>query len=72
MFKTIKTADDLANEAQAQQDAQAVSDAKAYLASTDFYFVLDKYNQLSDERKLELEGLREQARVTIRELENKL
>jgi len=36
MFKEIKTAEDLAQEALDAENAQKVSEAKAYLASTDW------------------------------------
>ena len=45
---------------------KAIADAREYLASTDFYFTVDKYNQLTSDKKLELETLREEARNTIR------
>jgi hypothetical protein len=54
---------------QADLDAQKVSEAKAYLASTDFYMTVDKYATLTDERKAELTQLRAEARVLINALE---
>ena len=46
--------------------------AKKYLLDTDFYFTVDKYSQLSVERKTELSGLREAARVVIRSFEDNM
>lgn len=40
--------------------------AHRYLEDTDFYFTIDKYNQLPEERKLELERQREEKRAFIR------
>lgn len=40
--------------------------AHRYLEDTDFYFTIDKYNQLPEDRKLELERLREEKRTFIR------
>ena len=42
--------------------------AREYLQSTDFYFTVDKYAQLTPERKAELEANREAARQFIRGL----
>ena len=39
--------------------------ALAYLASTDFYFTIDKYATLSEEKILELTTLRAKARLVI-------
>jgi hypothetical protein len=68
-FKNIKTADDLAKDAIDAENAQKVSEAKAYLALTDFYMTVDKYATLIDERKAELTQLRAEARVLINALE---
>ena len=46
-----------------------IAEAKEYLTSTDFYFTVDKYATLSEERKLELNILRAEARVLINSLE---
>jgi len=54
---------------QAELDAQKVSEAKAYLASTDFYFTIDKYATLTEERQSELKSKREDARTLINLLE---
>lgn len=40
--------------------------AQEYLDSTDIYFTIDKYAQLTDARKTELTDLREEARIAIR------
>jgi hypothetical protein len=68
-FKNIKTAEDLAQDAIDAENAQKVSEAKDYLASTDFYMTIDKYATLTDERKAELTQLRAEARKLINELE---
>jgi hypothetical protein len=47
-----------------------INEAKAYLTSTDFYFTIDKYATLSEERKLELKTLRAEARKLINDLES--
>jgi hypothetical protein len=44
--------------------------ARMYLQSTDFYFCVDKFTQLTLERKSELEVNRETARQYIRLLFN--
>lgn len=43
-------------------------EARAYLQSTDFYFLSDKVLQLTPEKKAELEANREAARQTIRDI----
>ena len=52
-----------------EDKAKQIAEAKEYLASTDFYFTVDKYATLSEERKLELNTLRAEARVLINLLE---
>ena len=42
-----------------------VAKALEYLAETDFYFTIDKYATLSDERKAELAKKRADARATV-------
>lgn len=42
--------------------------ARDYLKTTDFYFTVDKYAQLTPERKAELETGREDARQYIRQV----
>ena len=56
-------------EVKEEDKAKQISEAKEYLASTDFYFTVDKYATLSEERKLELNTLRAEARVLINSLE---
>ena len=72
MFKNIKSAEQLAQEASDAENAQKVSEAKAYLASTDFYFTVDKYATLTEERQAELKSKREDARTLINLLEIEL
>ena len=43
-----------------------ISEAKAYLASTDFYMTIDKYAELDEARKVELTTKRAEARKFIR------
>ena len=43
-----------------------IAEAKAYLASTDFYMTIDKYAELDEARKVELTTKRAEARVFIR------
>ena len=52
-----------------EDKATQIAEAKEYLTSTDFYFTVDKYTTLSEERKLELNKLRAEARVLINSLE---
>ena len=47
-------------------------EAKAYLASTDFYMTVDKYAELNETRKVELTTKREEARELINTLEAEL
>ena len=50
----------------AQQELNTkLSEAKQYLSSTDFYFTVDKYATLTDDRKFELETARANARLII-------
>lgn len=42
--------------------------ARDYLKGTDFYFTVDKFAQLTSERKAKLEVSREAARQFIRDL----
>jgi len=64
-----------ANESMAKEALEALeiqnkkNNALNYLKSTDFYFTVDKYAQLSEERKAELTELREDARIIIREIQ---
>jgi len=56
-------------EEQELENQKLIQEAKEYLASTDFYFTVDKYATLSEERKLELSTLRAEARMLINSLE---
>ena len=56
-------------EKQEEDKATQIAEAKEYLTSTDFYFTVDKYATLTEERKLELNTLRAEARVLINSLE---
>ena len=61
---------DASNALKVEEDkANQIAEAKEYLTSTDFYFTVDKYATLSEERKLELNTLRAEARVLINSLE---
>lgn len=46
-------------------------EARGYLSETDFYFTVDKYAQLTQDKKTELELNRELARKFIRALTDK-
>ena len=48
------------------------AEAKAYLASTDFYMTVDKYAELDEARKVELTTKRAEARELINTLEVEL
>lgn len=45
----------------------SIEEAQAYLDSTDKYFTVDKYEQLSEERKIELTYEREKMRQVLRD-----
>jgi len=45
-----------------------IAEAKHYLASTDYYMTVDKYDTLSDDKKESLIKLRSEARVLINKL----
>lgn len=49
-----------------------IQEAKAYLASTDFYMTVDKYSELDEARKVELTTKRAEAREVINTLEAEL
>ena len=49
-----------------------IAEAKAYLASTDFYMTVDKYTELDEARKVELTTKRAEARELINTLEAEL
>ena len=46
-----------------------ITEAKAYLSSTDFYMTVDKYTELDEARKVELTTKRAEARELINTLE---
>lgn len=57
----------------AQQELnKKIQEAKAYLASTDFYMTVDKYTELDEARKVELTTKRAEARELINTLEAEL
>lgn len=49
-----------------------ITEAKAYLSSTDFYMTVDKYAELDEARKVELTTKRAEARELINTLETEL
>lgn len=49
-----------------------IAEAKAYLASTDFYMTVDKYAELDEVRKVELTTKRAESRELINTLESEL
>lgn len=56
-----------------EQELQAkINEANQYLKDTDFYMTVDKYAELSDERKIELTTKRSEARELINQLELEL
>ena len=54
------------------ENLEKIERAKKYLKETDFYFTVDKYTTLSEDKKVELGKKREEARTIINELESKL
>ena len=52
-----------------EDKAKQISEAKQYLADTDFYMTVDKYETLTIERQEELKAKRAEARVLINSLE---
>lgn len=48
------------------------TEAQEFLQATDFYFTIDKYATLSEERKAELTQKRAEARLTINSFEENL
>lgn len=46
-----------------------INEAYKYLSDTDYCFTVDKYTQLAEDRKLELETKRQEARDLINSLE---
>jgi hypothetical protein len=67
MFKTIKTAEQLAEEKQKQKDQQRIDELKQFLKETD-YIVLPDY----DKDKSEIISQRQSFREEIRMLEFKM
>lgn len=51
---------------------EKIQRAMSYLSETDYNFTVDKYSTLTDEKKVELETLREEARQTIRSAEARI
>lgn len=49
-----------------------INAAKSYLASTDFYMTVDKYETLTAEKQIELKSKRAEARALINSLELEL
>ena len=52
-----------------QELDKKISEAKAYLSSTDFYMTVDKYAELDEARKVELTTKRAESRLLINTLE---
>ena len=59
-------------EVQEQEVATKISEAKQYLADTDFYMTVDKYETLTIERQEELKAKRAEARDLINQPEAKV
>jgi hypothetical protein len=70
MFKQIKTAEDLEQEALDAENAQKVSEAKSYLASSDFYYA--RKLETGEEVPPGVVEKRKQYRLYIRENEKPL
>ena len=65
----IKTYEEKQEEIRLQEINTQITEAKAYLASTDFYMTVDKYAELDEARKVELTTKRAEARELINTLE---
>ena len=65
IVKDFRTAEEIRKEEINTQ----ISEAKAYLSSTDFYMTVDKYSELDEVRKVELTTKRAEARKLINTLE---
>lgn len=52
-------------------DGKALANARKYLVDTDYLFTVDKYAQLTEERKTEMTASREASRQIIRDYEAK-
>ena len=68
----IKTYEEKQEEIRLQEINTEIAEAKAYLASTDFYMTVDKYAELDEARKVELTTKRAEARELINTLEAEL
>lgn len=68
IVKDFRTSEEIREEELQQQ----IAEAKAYLASTDFYMTVDKYTELDEARKVELTTKRAEARELINTLEAEL
>lgn len=68
IVKDFRTAEEIRKEEINTQ----IAEAKAYLASTDFYMTVDKYTELDEARKVELTTKRAFARELINTLEAEL
>lgn len=68
----IKTYEEKQEEQRQKEIQFALYEAKKYLTSTDFYMTVDKYAELSEDRKVELTTKRAEARELINTLEAEL
>ena len=68
----IKTYEEKQEEIRLQEINTQITEAKAYLTSTDFYMTVDKYAELDEARKVELTTKRVEARELINTLEAEL
>ena len=68
----IKTYEEKQEEIRLQEINTQITEAKAYLTSTDFYMTVDKYAELDEARKVELTTKRAEARELINTLEAEL
>ena len=68
----IKTYEEKQEEIRLQEINTQITEAKAYLASTDFYMTVDKYAELDEARKVELATKRAEARELVSMLESEL
>ena len=68
----IKTYEEKQEEIRLQEINTQITEATAYLTSTDFYMTVDKYAELDEARKVELTTKRVEARELINTLEAEL
>ena len=68
----IKTYEEKQEEIRLQEINTQITEARAYLTSTDFYMTVDKYAELDEARKVELTTKRAEARELINTLEAEL